>query len=327
MQKRRMGGRRERGEGGGRERKRKREMEEERARWRNGGGGEEEKSDGHSERREKRERARRAVGTQQQQQQHGPRPSPQRARRWTRRRVLTGSGPVIGSEAAVANGGHAKSRRYWPAPKATAAAPQPPSNPPSKYTCPAIHHCPLPTAHSPLDLARVQRMRLPSSTRLSSTRRPRAMHRQRRCAHPPAAACACAWLAFSSLLLVRGQQTLASSHWRSFSRAAWCSSGPETVAPSQLARPVHRSLISAPPALPCRLQTADCRRTCQAPSHQNMLVLLCRRSILTLSSWLRRGWRPAGACAAFTRDNTCPTALVTRPSPVSPAGHRASSVR
>ncbi|KAJ5023503.1 hypothetical protein PSV08DRAFT_377922 [Bipolaris maydis] len=323
MQKRRMGGRRERGEGGGRERKRKREMEEERARWRNGGGGEEEKSDGHSERREKRERARRAVGTQ----QHGPRPSPQRAHRWTRRRVLTGSGPVIGSEAAVANGGHAKSRRYWPAPKATTAAPQPPSNPPSKYTCPAIHHCPLPTAHCPLPT--------PHSTSLASSA----------CVSPPArvspahvARAPCTASADVPTRLPLRVHVPGSHSVRFCSCVANKPSLPHTGGPFLEPRGAQAGLklslrLNSPgpctaPSSRHRLRCpADCRRTCQAPSHQNMLVLLCRRSILTLSSWLRRGWRPAGACAAFTRDNTCPTALVTRPSPVSPAGHRASSVR
>ncbi|EMD90705.1 hypothetical protein COCC4DRAFT_56606 [Bipolaris maydis ATCC 48331] len=232
-----------------------------------------------------------------------------------------------GVEAAVANGGHAKSRRYWPAPKATTAAPQPPSNPPSKYTCPAIHHCPLPTAHCPLPT--------PHSTSLASSA----------CVSPPArvspahvARAPCTASADVPTRLPLRVHVPGSHSVRFCSCVANKPSLPHTGGPFLEPRGAQAGLklslrLNSPgpctaPSSRHRLRCpADCRRTCQAPSHQNMLVLLCRRSILTLSSWLRRGWRPAGACAAFTRDNTCPTALVTRPSPVSPAGHRASSVR
>ncbi|KAF5851785.1 hypothetical protein GGP41_000510 [Bipolaris sorokiniana] len=207
--------------------------------------------------------------------------------RCTGQRLLTGSGPVIGSVAAVANGGHAKSRRYWSAPR-----PRRPH---------LSHQATPPASHSI------------------------AMHRQRRSAHPPAAACAL--FAFSSLLLVPRQQTLASSHWRSFSRAAWCSSGPETVAPSQLPRPVHRSLISVLPALPCRLQTdlpSPPLPSLQTPSHPP--PPLHSLPLEAFSSWLLRGCR-AGGGGSSIGDKTCPTALISAVNLISPAAHHASSVR
>lgn len=167
---------------------------------------------------------------------------------------MTGSGPVIGS---VASSRQRRPRQVAPllvSSEATTAAPQPPSNPPSKYTLPfTIHHSPL---HLPFPS-------LPPSSPVQSSACISSLQRMH---HPPWPCTASAdlptrlplhvpLLAFRSLLLVPCQQTLASSHWRSFSRAAWCSSEPETVAPSQLPRLVHRSLISVPPALPCRLQT------------------------------------------------------------------------